>query len=160
MALTEISLSQTLHFGQFHFYSRQVCGKRLANWTPITDYSNPKRIFCAIAFLAMWLLALNTELTPYWLLFAANSHSLYCFTSIVKFYAFLCASFTPFYCFLYIVTSRRFILHFFLRSLCHRQSYCHSSPIGGVYNLFAVTDHSLFLWITAASEFKVFYFLN
>ena len=26
-----------LHFGQFYFYSRQVCNKGLANWTPITD---------------------------------------------------------------------------------------------------------------------------
>jgi len=26
-----------LHFGQFHFYRRQVCNKRLANWTAITD---------------------------------------------------------------------------------------------------------------------------
>jgi len=26
-----------LHFGQFYFYSRQVCHKRLANWAAITD---------------------------------------------------------------------------------------------------------------------------
>jgi len=26
-----------LHFGQFYLYSRQVCNKRLANWTAITD---------------------------------------------------------------------------------------------------------------------------
>ena len=26
-----------LHFGQFYFYSRQVCNKQLANWTAITD---------------------------------------------------------------------------------------------------------------------------
>jgi len=26
-----------LHFGQFYFYSRQVCNKGLANWTAITD---------------------------------------------------------------------------------------------------------------------------
>jgi len=26
-----------LHFGQFYFYSRQVCQKRLANWTAIND---------------------------------------------------------------------------------------------------------------------------
>ena len=25
-----------LHFGQFYFYSRQLCNKRLANWTVIT----------------------------------------------------------------------------------------------------------------------------
>jgi len=28
-----------LHFGQFYFYSRQVCNKRRANWTDITDTS-------------------------------------------------------------------------------------------------------------------------
>ena len=28
-----------LHFGQFFLYSRQVCNKRLANWTAITDTS-------------------------------------------------------------------------------------------------------------------------
>ena len=26
-----------LHFGQFYFYSRQFCNKRLDSWTPITD---------------------------------------------------------------------------------------------------------------------------
>jgi len=26
-----------LHFGQFYFYSRQACNKRLANWTAIAD---------------------------------------------------------------------------------------------------------------------------
>jgi len=38
VALTKVFLSQIfLHFGQFYFYSRQVCNKRLANWTAITD---------------------------------------------------------------------------------------------------------------------------
>jgi len=27
-----------LHFDQFHFYSRQACDKRLANWTVIPNY--------------------------------------------------------------------------------------------------------------------------
>ena len=37
MALTKVFLSQiSLHFRQFYFYSRQVCNKRLANWTAIT----------------------------------------------------------------------------------------------------------------------------
>jgi len=38
VALTKVFLSQIfLHFGQFYFYSRQVCNKRLANWAAITD---------------------------------------------------------------------------------------------------------------------------
>ena len=38
VALTNVFLSQIfLHFGQFYFYSRQVCNERLANWTAITD---------------------------------------------------------------------------------------------------------------------------
>jgi len=38
VGLTKVSLSQIfLHFGQFYFYSRQVCNKRVANCTAITD---------------------------------------------------------------------------------------------------------------------------
>jgi len=38
VALTKLFLSQIfLHFGKFYFYSRQICNKRLANWTAITD---------------------------------------------------------------------------------------------------------------------------
>ena len=38
VALTKFFLSQIfLHFGQFYFNSGQVCNKRLANWTAITD---------------------------------------------------------------------------------------------------------------------------
>jgi len=38
MALTKVFLNQIfLHFGQFYFYSRPVCNKRLANWTVITE---------------------------------------------------------------------------------------------------------------------------
>jgi len=40
VALTKVSFIQIfLHFGQFYFYSRQVCNKRWANWTDITDTS-------------------------------------------------------------------------------------------------------------------------
>jgi len=40
VTLTKVFLSQIfLHFGKFYFYSRQVCNKRLANWTAITDYN-------------------------------------------------------------------------------------------------------------------------
>ena len=38
VALTKVFLIQVfLHFGQFLFYSRHVCTKRLANWTAIND---------------------------------------------------------------------------------------------------------------------------
>jgi len=38
VALTEVFLSKIfLHFGQFYFYSRQICNKRLAKWITITD---------------------------------------------------------------------------------------------------------------------------
>jgi len=37
MTLTKVFFNQIfLHFGQFYLYSRQVCNKRLANWTAIT----------------------------------------------------------------------------------------------------------------------------
>jgi len=37
-ALTKVFFIQIfLHFGQFYFYSRQVCSKWLTNWTAITD---------------------------------------------------------------------------------------------------------------------------
>ena len=35
--LSVFSTQIFLYFGQFYFYTRQVCSKRLANWTTITD---------------------------------------------------------------------------------------------------------------------------
>jgi len=60
VALTEIFWTQIfLHFGQFHFCNRDICDKRLANQTAITDSINVEWIYkeckaCFSSDLAMY----------------------------------------------------------------------------------------------------------